>query len=247
MSVETRPDAAHDAAVLRRACLRAGLAAFVGGCATPSRRAGESARPPDGPLADAGALTQLPPPPGLEGVPDVVVRSHDGRSHRFRSGLLAGRLVVFHFFYTRCTGSCPGTLATLLKLRQTVAAEALATVWFYSISLDPGRDDVGSLAEYARDLDLDGGGDAVRRNTPWLLLTAAEADTTALRRGLGYRDLDPAVDADRSRHAAQFTVGDAAAGRWSTFPAAAPSSRLAAGTLRIVGATPAARYARYAS
>ena len=52
----------------------------------------------------------------------------------------------------------------------------------------------------------------------WLFLTGAKADIEALRRNLGYVDLDPVRDRDRSQHIGMVRYGIEPLERWAGCP-----------------------------
>ena len=42
--------------------------------------------------------------------PEVLLVNQDGQSLNFKTDLVSNRTTCFAMFYTRCTGSCPGTI-----------------------------------------------------------------------------------------------------------------------------------------
>jgi protein SCO1/2 len=103
----------------------------------PRGDAGES------PLADIGPA------------PAVVLTDAAGKP--FDLAGLRGRAVVVSFVYTTCTGSCPATTATLVRVQRALREASLwgGRVAFVSITLDPERDRPEVLAAYARAFGAD--------------------------------------------------------------------------------------------
>lgn len=108
----------------------------------------------------AGALAVLGSACGGEGAgeeelpvlwqaPDFGLVDQTGDT--LRTADLEGTAWVAHFFFTNCTGVCPLTTTRMRELRDSLAADGLlgAEVRLVSISVDPARDTVPVLREYA--------------------------------------------------------------------------------------------------
>lgn len=93
-----------------------------------------------------------------------------------------------------------------------------------SISLDPEIDTPDVLAAYAA---------RVGARPGWTFLTGAPADIERLRRGLGLYDPDPALDADRTRHAGLCVHGNEATGAWGAVPSLADARSIVDRGLRV--------------
>ena len=167
-------------------------------------------------------------------IPDVPLITHDGRSVRFRRDCVRDRVVVLGFMYTTCEGSCPTTTWTFRKLRKDLSPIVGVEARMLSITLDPEHDGPVELATYARVHGAPYGGG---RLMPWDFLTGRPDDIERLRVALGYRDLDPEVDAVRSNHAAMVTFGNDARDRWSSLPIGMRYTQLRASILRAVAPT----------
>ncbi|MFM8477092.1 MAG: SCO family protein [Planctomycetaceae bacterium] len=172
--------------------------------------------------------------------PDVVLTSHRNEALHFRSDLVRDRIVCIAMFYTRCTGTCPGTMSKVLALRRSLSEEFGAdNLHFVCITLDPDHDDVGALRKFADQLGV--------IDTPELaqihLCTGDQQDIDAVRRAVGMYDLDPEIDADRSQHAAMIVTGNDRFNRWAASPAGLKVSDLHETALRIAGETERQRFA----
>ena len=87
--------------------------------------------------------------PTLFEAPDFALVDQTGDT--LRSEELAGRAWVAHFFFTNCEGVCPLTTARMAALRDSLAADGHLGdgVRLVSISVDPARDSVAALRDYA--------------------------------------------------------------------------------------------------
>lgn len=172
--------------------------------------------------------------------PDVELIDQYGRTHLFRTDLVQDKIVCIVFFYTECTGSCPGTIQTVLNLRNTLKNEfPQQHVQFLAISLDPQGDTPEKLEAYATSRGItceDGLAD-------WLFCTGSDDNIELIRRSLGLYDLDPEVDADRSQHAALIAFGNDCSDRWTAQPSGLRHDDLMETFLRIVGTSERQRFA----
>ncbi|HKB16379.1 MAG TPA: SCO family protein, partial [Planctomycetota bacterium] len=94
--------------------------------------------------------------------PNLPLRTHEGKEVRFYDDLLKGKVVVLHFFYTRCDGVCPQTVENLLAVQRILGERVGREVFLYSISIKPDEDSPERLAAYAKDVGAGPG---------WLFLT----------------------------------------------------------------------------
>lgn len=81
--------------------------------------------------------------------PDFALLDQSGDT--LRSSDLRGKVWVASFIFTNCASVCPLITARMAELRDELAAEGLlgTEVRLMSISVDPARDTVGALADYA--------------------------------------------------------------------------------------------------
>jgi protein SCO1 len=163
------------------------------------------------PDAPSKAPRFAPPLPGREVVrrrffPNVVLTTHEGKKVRFYDDLLKDKIIVLSLMYADCQGVCPKITANLLKARKLLSAEARAQVHFYSITVKPEVDTPEKLKAYA---EMHGTGPG------WLFLTGSPEDIELLRRKLGWVDLNPEVDKDRSRHSGMIRFGNEPLAQWA--------------------------------
>jgi protein SCO1/2 len=171
---------------------------------------------------------------------DTVVSDQFGRHHRFLSDLVRDRAVIINTMFTVCRGSCPGTSETLQRLREPLGRTFGSRVSLLSISIDPATDTPEVLRSYAADY---GAGQPARPGQPeWLFLSSGTRETEALRRSLGFYDLDARVDRDITRHAALLLFGNDRANRWSTSPTQIRDGLIWEPLRRVLGNTPEERF-----
>lgn len=87
--------------------------------------------------------------PVLWEAPDFALVDQTGDT--LRTADLEGTAWVAHFFFTSCEGVCPMTTSRMQGLRDSLSADGLLgrEVRLVSISVDPARDTVAALREYA--------------------------------------------------------------------------------------------------
>jgi protein SCO1/2 len=170
---------------------------------------------------------------------NVPLINHFGQAVRFRDDLVNGRAMIINTMYTNCDGTCPGTSARLQQLRDDLSPLFGRKLVIVSISIDPAADSPRVLREYAAGFDAD----MPRADRcEWHFLTGAVAAIEELRRSLGFYDLDPKVDADRTRHAAMLQFGNPNADRWAALPSALRKPLLLEAIRRVCGFTFEQRY-----
>jgi protein SCO1/2 len=189
------------------------------------------------PDAAAAALDERPLP-AVTGprqsdlFPDVLLVDHTGKEHLFRTELSVGKVLCFAMFYTRCNGTCPGTITKMLRLRRTLTEEfGRENLNFVCLTLDPVHDQPEVLQRYASALRVDNQSELA----PIYFCTGPPENVDAVRRALGMYDPDPVVDADISQHAAKIVFGNDLLNRWSGMPAGLPVEDLHETALRIAG------------
>lgn len=148
--------------------------------------------------------------PSAARFPDVMLTTHEGTDVRFYQDLVKGKVVLINFMYATCTNSCPTFTANLVRVQQLFGDRVGRDVFMYSITLDPEHDSPQVLRDYAKNYSVQPG---------WTFLTGSLADITTLRRRLGLRDQDPAVDADKTQHIGVVLYGNERLDRWAACPA----------------------------
>lgn len=140
--------------------------------------------------------------------PNVALRTQDDRTVRFYDDLVKEKIVVINFMYAHCEdGLCVPTTANLVKVQQLLGGRVGRDIFMYSITLDPANDTPRILKKYAAAFGVGPG---------WLFLTGAPRDIAVLRRKLGFYDLDPAVDGERSTHLGMLRFGNDQMNWWAS-------------------------------
>src|SRR5579872_1187694 len=143
--------------------------------------------------------------------PNFVVMDQDGTKNRFYEDLVRGKIVLFNFFYADCTGRCPLYTANLAKVQALLGERVGRDIFMYSITLDPVHDRPHVLKEYMRMHGAKPG---------WTFLTGRPAEIEELRKRLGFTDIDPLVDKEKSEHLGIIRYGNEKLDRWAACPAA---------------------------
>lgn len=182
-----------------------------------------------GALAAAGVLwTRGQPaviPSASPRFPNVVLRTHEGKAVRFYDDLLRGKVVAINMMYARCEGICPRMTTNLLKVQELLGDRLGRDVHMYSVTLQPAHDSPQVLSEYVNRHPV---------RPRWPFLTGSPEDIEALRWALGFYDLDPEVDRDKSQHTGMVRIGNEPLDRWAMAPALSKPELIAASILRIV-------------
>ena len=157
---------------------------------------------------DPGLVSNRGPRAGY--FPNVVLRTHEGKSVRFYDDLIEKKIVVINFMYANCTGICPAMTTNLMKVQEALGGRVGRDIFMYSITLKPQQDDAKALKHYVEMHGIKPG---------WLFLTGSRRDVETLRRKLGFTDPDPLLDRDSSQHIGVVKFGNEAFDRWAACPA----------------------------
>jgi len=150
-----------------------------------------------------------PSKPRAGHIPNPTVYDQDGKAFKFYDDLIHNKVVVINMAYAQCAESCPTTLANMVQVQKLLGERAGRDIFMYTITLAPELDTPKILKAYAEGFGVKSG---------WLFLTGVPADIEALRIGLGFYDVDPIIDADRTQHANMVRIGDAGRDRWTMSP-----------------------------
>jgi len=148
---------------------------------------------------------------------DTMLVDQNGRSHRFYSDLVAGRVVVMNIIFTGCRSSCPIIMGRLLEL-QDLLGPMRNDVSILSISADPVLDTPQALRAYAESLEAGPG---------WYFLTGAKDAVDTVLRRLGNRASSP------EDHSDVIVVGNDASGTWIKLTAIATTEDIARAVLEV--------------
>ena len=79
---------------------------------------------------------------------DTPLLTPQGEEVRFYSDLVAGKVVVINFIFTRCGSACPLMTSRLNQVRKSLGERFGKEITFLSISVDP-RDTVEDMRRFA--------------------------------------------------------------------------------------------------
>ncbi len=150
--------------------------------------------------------------------PNVPLITHHGRHVRFYDDLLKDKIVVINMMYAVCEGVCPLITSNLVKAQQLLKAKVSHEIFFISITLKPEEDTPEKLRDYAAMHGVGGN---------WQFLTGAPADVERLRYTLGYVDINPKVDKDKTRHSGVVRFGNEPLSQWGACQGSATPSWIA--------------------
>jgi protein SCO1/2 len=141
--------------------------------------------------------------------PDVALVTQDNQKVRLYRDLIKNKIVIINFFYAHCERICPMVTANLVRVQQLLGRRVGRDIFINSFTLKPADDTPGALKEYAE-------AHHIRRG--WLLLTGNPADLELLRRSLGFTNLDPRLDQDKSQHIGNVRYGSEPLMQWTAMP-----------------------------
>jgi protein SCO1 len=141
--------------------------------------------------------------------PDLTLFTQDNRQVRFYQDLVKDKIVLFNFFYAHCEGICPLVTHHLVKVQQLLGGRMGKDIFINSITLKPAEDTPAVLKEYAKMHGV---------KTGWNLLTGKPDDVETLRRSLGFTNLDPILDQDKSQHIGNIRYGSEPLMQWTALP-----------------------------
>ncbi len=139
--------------------------------------------------------------------PNCVLVTHEGQPVKFYDDLIKNKLVVINMMYAQCEGICPISTLNLQRVHKTLGERVGRDIFMYSITLQPEHDTPEVLKDYVDTRGIEPG---------WLFLTGQRADIEVIRHKLGFYDVDPLIDGDRSQHTGMVRIGNDAYDRWHT-------------------------------
>lgn len=142
---------------------------------------------------------------------DAALLTQEGKSVRFFSDVLAGRVVIINGFYTSGTGLSPRQSQVLAALQAMLGESLGREVHIVSISVDPENDTVEKIAEYARKTDARPG---------WVFLTGEPDTVHRTSRKIGLYSERP------EDHSGVYLLGNVRTGLWVKVPLHAQSKDL---------------------
>ncbi len=148
-------------------------------------------------------------------IPNIALKTQGDNVVHLYDDLIKDKVVLFNFFYIRCRDTCSMTTYNLTRVQKLLGDRVGKSIFMYSISLDPDNDRPAMLQSYIKLFNIQPG---------WTLLTGSrdsgnQAEIDYLRRRLGFAEIDPALDRQRSNHTGMLRFGNEARGQWGAMPA----------------------------
>ncbi len=141
--------------------------------------------------------------------PNVELQTQNGKTVRFYDDLIKNKIVTINFFYAKCEGICPTVTANLARVQRIFGDRVGREIFMNSISLKPEVDTPAALKEYA---------EMFKAKPGWTFLTGKPADIELLRRSLGFTNLNPELDKDKSQHIGNVRYGNEPLMLWAACP-----------------------------
>ncbi|MDH5411487.1 MAG: SCO family protein, partial [Alphaproteobacteria bacterium] len=130
-----------------------------------------------------------------------------GRTVRFYSDILKGKIVLVSLFFTECEGMCPTINASLAEVQEQLDDRMGRDIVLISITLDPETDTTEVLREYAANFDTGKG---------WYFLTGKSAEIKTVTRKLGH------VASTPDEHTGVLILGNVATATWTKIAPSTP-------------------------
>ena len=108
---------------------------------------------------------------------DADLVTQDGRSVKFYSDMLKGKVAVVNVMYTTCTDACPLITKQLNQVRDDLGSLFGNKVFFVSITSDPARDTPQALKKFAQKQSADVAG--------WDFLTGSKKNVDLILKRMG--------------------------------------------------------------
>lgn len=134
-------------------------------------------------------------------LPDSWLVDQNGKKVRFYSDVVKGKVVVVHFFFTKCSDVCPMQGRSLVRLRKQLGDRLGRDVFFVSISKDPKNDTPEKLNAWGKLYNV---------GTGWTLLTGEPEVIKKLLWNFAGEEIGQAT------HESMITIGNDRTGVWTT-------------------------------
>ena len=134
-------------------------------------------------------------------IPNTVLVDQSGREVRLYSDLVKDKIVLVHFFFTKCSDVCPMQGRALMKLKSRLGDRLGRDVFFVSISKDPLNDTPEKLSKWGQ---LHGVGPG------WTLVTGDAPVIKKLLWDLTGEEIGPVS------HESQVLIGNDRTGVWTS-------------------------------
>ena len=133
---------------------------------------------------------------------DLELVTQNRQRVKFKSDVIADKLVAMTFIYTSCTTVCPVYNAIFTQLQDLLGERLGQDVILITMTLDPARDVPRRMKKEAKKF---------RAKPGWVYLTGKKRNVDQVLRGLD------AYFADFTQHPPMAIVGDGQSGTWKRF------------------------------
>ena len=99
-------------------------------------------------------------------IPDIFLTDQNGKQVRLYSDLVKGKVVLVHFFFTKCSDVCPMQGRSLMKLKNRLGDRLGRDIFFISISKDPLNDTPEKLSQWGKRYGVGAGWTLVTGDQP---------------------------------------------------------------------------------
>jgi protein SCO1/2 len=173
---------------LRAVSLLIALVVGMGGCL---KDVGTSCCDTNDPGSASATSSKVAPaePAEVLAIPDVSLKDQDGRSVRFFSDLVKGKVVAVSFVFTTCTTVCPLIGAKFSEVQRKLGDRLGPDFRLISVSVDPANDSPARLKAW---------GKTYGAGPEWKFVTGDKSEVDRLLKALGSfsgdkRDHSPSV------------------------------------------------------
>lgn len=143
--------------------------------------------------------------------PDVPLVDQDGKTLRFYSDLLKGRIVVINTIFSDCGGVCPIMTERFAEVQTKLGDRVGRDVTLISITVDPATDTPEKLSSYAKHVGARPG---------WHFLTGDKANIDTVLKRLGQ------YVENREAHSNILIIGNEPTGLWKKAFGLAPPEQV---------------------
>ena len=134
-------------------------------------------------------------------IPDLALIDQNGKTVKFYSDLIKGKVVIVNGFFTSCNAFCPMQARALVKLKKRLGDRLGRDVFIVSISKDPRTDTPEKLRQWGKEYGVGAG---------WTLLTGDESDIRKVLRDVTTDDIGTDL------HESLVVIGNDRTGNWTT-------------------------------
>lgn len=200
---------------MRRILSGASILAAVALAAASARASDPAPAQPASPGARPGATSASPEArrqKARDYFTDTLLVNQDGKSVRFFSDALDGKVVLVSFIFTRCVEACPLICQKMNGVRRALG-DRFREVQFLSLSVDPDFDTPAELAYFAKKQEA--------RYPNWTFLSGKRENVSLVGKRLGEWPDEP------GNHTTAFLAGNVRTGHWTKIRPDMPAAAIA--------------------